>query len=137
MNPAFIFFLFAMLLVCSLAVMRGGRDERLGAIFLAAAAIMSAMSVTHQWGGPEIGLVLVDVGLFVALAWLAMRSAAFWPMWAAGFQLCGLAVHVVAAISPHMLPALYAESLALWAYPVLGALGLGSWFETRVTHGRG
>ena len=32
MNPAFVFFLISMLGVCAYAVLRGGRDERLGAI---------------------------------------------------------------------------------------------------------
>jgi hypothetical protein len=58
-------------------------------------------------------------------------------MWAAGFQGCAVAVHLVAARSPTMLPAVYAETLAVWAYPVLAALAAGTWLETRVTHGRG
>jgi hypothetical protein len=136
MNPAFVFFLISMLGVCAFAVLRGGRDERLGAIALAAAAIASPLAVSHSWGGPELGVVLVDLGLLAALIMLAMRSRAFWPMWAAGFQGCAVAVHLVAARSPTMLPAVYAETLAVWAYPVLAALAAGTWLETRVTHGR-
>lgn len=136
MNPAFVFFLISMLGVCAYAVLRGGRDERLGAIALAAAAVMSPMAVNHQWGGPELGVVFVDLALLAALIVLAMRSRAFWPMWAAGFQGCAVAVHLVAARSPTMLPAVYAETLAVWAYPVLAALAAGTWLETRVIHGR-
>lgn len=136
MNPAFILFLLSMLGVCAFAVLRGGRDERLGAIALACAAAISPMAVAHQWGGPELGVILVDIALFIALLLLSLRSAAFWPMWAAGFQGCALEVHLVAAKSPHMLPAVYAETLALWAYPVLAALALGTLLETRITHGR-
>ncbi len=136
MNPAFVFFLLSMLGVCAYAVMRGGRDERIGALVLAAAAMGSPLVVSHQWGGPELGVVLVDIMLLAALMALAMRSRAFWPMWAAGFQACAVAVHLVAARSPTMLPAVYAETLAVWAYPVLAALAAGTWLETRVTHGR-
>ena len=67
MNPAFVFFLISMLGVCAFAVLRGGRDERLGAIALAAAAIASPLAVSHSWGGPELGVVLVDLGLLAAL----------------------------------------------------------------------
>ena len=136
MNPAFVFFLVSMLGVCAFAVLRGGRDERIGAIALAAAAIGSPLAVLNEWGGPELGLVLVDILLLFALMALAMKSRAFWPMWAAGFQGCAVAVHLVAARSPNMLPAVYAETLAVWAYPVLAALAVGTWLETRVIHGR-
>lgn len=136
MNPAFVFFLFCMLAVCAFAVMRGGTDERIGALALAAAAVGSPLVMSHDWGGPEVGVVLVDLALLAALIVLAMRSRAFWPMWAAGFQGCAVAVHLVAARSPTMLPAVYAETLAVWAYPVLAALAVGTWVETRVTHGR-
>lgn len=136
MNPAFIFFLISMLGVCAYAVMRGGRDERIGALALATAAVGSPLVMSHDWGGPEVGVILVDLALLSALMVLALRSRAFWPMWAAGFQGCAVAVHLVAARSPTMLPAVYAETLAVWAYPVLAALAVGTWLETRVSHGR-
>jgi len=115
--------------VCTYAVLYGGKDERLGAILLAAAAVLSPLSLVRGWAAPELGITLVDVGLFAALLALAMRSRAFWPIWAAGFQLCAVAVHLVAGLSPSMLPAAYAETLALWAYPVLAALAVGTWVE--------
>lgn len=143
MNPGFAFFVVAMLTTCSLAILYGGRDERLGAIALATASIVTTILSASSYGnaerfsgGAELGMMLVDIALFFALAAIAMRSRAFWPMWAAGFHLCALAVHVVAATSPHMLPAVYAESLALWSYPVIAALGFGTWFEARMSHGR-
>ena len=136
MNPAFIFFLITMLAVCGFAILRGGNDERLGAVALGAAAILSPVALASDWSRPEAGIILVDVGLLAALLLLALRSAAFWPLWATGFQLCAVAVHIVALISPSLLPAAYAETLALWAYPVLASLALGTWFEGEVHHGR-
>jgi hypothetical protein len=69
--------------------------------------------------------------LFAALATIALQSRAFWPMWAAGLQLGALAVHLAAAKMPAMVPAAYAETLAIWSYAVLGALALGTWWEAR------
>lgn len=134
MNPAFIFFLISMLGVCGFAILRGGNDERLGAVALAAAAILSPLALISGWSRPETGIILIDVGLFVALLLLALRSTAFWPLWATGFQLCAVAVHLVALISPALLPAAYAETLALWAYPVLLSLGIGTWFRSEAHH---
>ena len=137
MSTAFLIFLGCMLAACSYAVMYGGRDERVGAIALAAAAILSPVAMIHRWAGPELGIILVDFALFVALAALAMKSRSFWPMWAAGFQLCAVAVHLVAAEMPHMVAASYAEALAIWSYPVLLTLAIGTHFESRMNHGHG
>lgn len=134
MNPAFIFYLIIMLSVCGFAILKGGNDERMAAVALAAAAILSPVALVSDWHRPEIGIILVDVALFVALLLLALRSTAFWPLWATGFQLCAVSVHMVALISPSLLPAAYAETLALWAYPVLASLALGTWFETEAHH---
>lgn len=136
MNPAFIFFLIIMLAVCGFAILRGGNDERLGAVALAAGAILSPLAMVNGWSRPEAGMILVDVALFLALLLLALRSVSFWPIWAAGFQLCAVAVHIVALVSPSLLPAAYAETLALWAYPVLASLALGTWFEQGAHHER-
>ncbi len=137
MNLAFLLFVSAMLAVCSLAVLRGGQDERLAAIALSAAALMTPMLASHGFAGPEMGIVLVDVALFLALGMIAMRSRSFWPLWAAGFQLCGLAGHLAAAKSPQMLPAAYAETLAIWSYAVMASLAIGSVVERRTDHGHG
>lgn len=136
MNPAFWVFLVCMLGVCSYAVLRGGRDERIGAIALAVAAVISPLAMSQNWGGPEVGVVIVDIALLAALVALAMKSRAFWPIWAAGFQACAVSVHFVAAKMPTMLPIVYADALALWAYPVLTALAIGTLLEARGSHER-
>lgn len=136
MPLAYVLFLSSMLAVCALAVLRGGQDERLAAVALATAALVSPLVLSHGFAGPEFGVVLVDAGLFLALGAIAMGSRSFWPIWAAGFQLCGLAVHLAAAKSPSMMPAAYADTLAIWSYAVMTALALGTIVEGRVPRGR-
>lgn len=135
MSILFALFLLMLVVAIVLAVRVGGTDERIAAGALVAAAVLSPIVQSHSYAAPEMGIVLVDGVLFLALLMLAMRSSAFWPMWAAGFQLCALAVHFAAAKSPHMMPATYAETLALWAFPQLGALLYGTWYEARMHHG--
>ncbi len=136
MGPAFIVFVAALLLVCAFAALRGGADERLAATAIAIAAVTSPLVPSHGFAGPELGIVLVDAGVFVVLAGIAMRSRAFWPMWAAGFQLCALAGHLAASQSPTMLPAAYADTLAIWSYAVIVTLALGTIVEGQERHGR-
>jgi hypothetical protein len=117
------------------ALALGGRDERSAAVAIILATLVTPFVQSGGYAATEIGVVLVDLGLFLVLAALALRSARFWPMWAAGFQLGALAVHAAAARLPHILPAVYAETLVIWSYPVLGALALGTWLEARDRHG--
>jgi uncharacterized protein (DUF2062 family) len=114
-----------------LAALHGGRDERTAALAIGAAALLTPLLVSHHYEAPELGVLLVDSLLFAALAAIAMSSRAFWPMWAAGLQLGALAVHLAAAKMPEMVPAAYAETLAIWSYAVLGALAAGTWWEAR------
>ncbi len=124
-----IMFFGALTAVIGVVVRHGGRDERTGAFALLAAGLLTPVLVRHSYAGPEYGVVLVDALLFAALLALAMGSRAFWPVWAAGFQLVGLAVHAAAAMVPEMLPAAYADSLAIWSYSVMAALFVGTIVE--------
>lgn len=127
----------ALVAICATTLWRGGQDERLAAGAIAIAAILSPLVTARRYDGPETFLVLVDLGLFLALAAIALRSRAFWPIWAAGFQLCTLAGHVAAAKSSAMVPAAYAETLAIWSYAVMAALLIGTLLEGQRRHGRG
>lgn len=133
---AFYIFLSLMTATAGLAFRVGGAQERIAASALLLATVASPLVQSHSFAGPETGVLLVDIALFTTLLLLSLRSQAFWPMWAAGFQLCALAVHLAAAKSPNMLPSAYAETLAIWSYLVMGSLAAGTWLESRVQHGQ-
>ncbi len=132
-----IMFVVALIAVCAFVAWRGGPDERIAAGAMALAALASPFVEARAYAGLEHGLVLVDLGLFLTLAAIALRSRAFWPIWAAGFQLCGLAGHLAAAKSTSIVPAAYADTLALWAYAVMASLLVGTVAEGHQRHGRG
>lgn len=132
-----IIFMISLIAVCGVVAWRGGSDERIAAGAMALAALLSPFVKARGYSGPEVGLILVDLGLFVVLAGISLRSRAFWPMWAAGFQLCGLAGHLAAAKSNVVVPAAYAETLAVWAYAVIITLLVGTLMEGQHRHGRG
>ncbi len=115
----------------------GGREERVAAFALVVASLATPIAVASGYSRPELGVILVDAALFSALAIIALRSRSFWPIWASGFQLCALAVHLAATRLQHMLPAVYAESLAIWSYLVIGSVLGGVWLEARQRYDRG
>ncbi|WP_199553461.1 hypothetical protein [Sandaracinobacteroides hominis] len=137
MTISMILFMLTLVSIVALAGIYGQRDERMGALALVLAAAATPLAMSHSFARAEMGVVLVDFGLFLALASISLRSRSFWPMWASGFQLCALAVHMAAARLHHMLPAVYAESLVIWSYLVMLAVLGGILFEARPRYGRG
>jgi hypothetical protein len=125
--------LFAMILGWALlyAWTRRGTEEKVAATAIAAATFLTPVMQDRAFAGPELGILLVDTLLFLVLAGLSLRSRAFWPLWAAGFQLGTLAVHLAAAQMPEMLPAVYAETLIIWSFPVLVVVAMGIHGEAR------
>lgn len=130
-------FLAFMLAAVAIALTYGGRDERLAAVLVMLAAILTPVLEQGRYTSPEVGVLIVDLGLFLGLAWIALRSTRFWPMWAAGLQLGALFVHLAAARIPDIRPGAYFETLLIWSYAVLLALALGAWVEVRGHRDRG
>jgi hypothetical protein len=119
--------IFAMMLgwIIFAAWMRCGWDARVVATAILGATFLTPLAQSQGFAGPEMGIVFVDALLFAVLLAVALRSQAFWPIWAAGFQLGALAVHFAAARLPQMIPAAYAETLVIWSFPVLAVVAVG------------
>jgi uncharacterized membrane protein YjjP (DUF1212 family) len=116
------------------ALRHGGWQERLAAFVIVAASFLSPFVQERGFANPEIGVLFVDFFLFAVFAAIALRSDRFWPIWAAGFQLGGLAVHLAAARMPGILPEIYLATLIIWSYPVVIVVLLGTWHEGRRHH---
>lgn len=117
--------------VCGLAWAWGRPPERWGAtaIFLAYLAALLAQNTT-DWLSPQIGLVLVDIGLLTALGGLALRTNRYWLIVATGLQLLTVLAHAAVMLDRSVLPLAYIIVLNLIGYLVLGALLIGI-FEGR------
>lgn len=109
------------------------REQGAAALAILVAAVLSPLVQSSDFAHTEVGILVVDAGLFAALGLIAIRSSAFWPMWAAGFQLGTLAIHLAAAKYPEMVPAAYAEALVIWSFPVLLTVAIGFLREPRQT----
>jgi hypothetical protein len=109
----------------------GGLDEKLAAAGFVVATLASNLANQSSYSHTETGVLLIDVALLVGLVVLALRSDRFWPMWAAAFQLVGTMVHVASMTETGDYAWAYAVGLIFWSYPVLIALGVGTWLEGR------
>lgn len=112
--------------VCAAAVWRGRDFERLAAgVELASwsltLVVFRARSESTQWE-----VLAIDVILFVALLWIAMRSARYWPLFAAGFQLLALITHFAHAVDALVSGWAYLTAVLIWNYLTLFAIGWGA-----------
>lgn len=116
---------------CGSAIWLGRNTERWTALALLGCTIASPIVETSQFVAPESGILIIDLLLLGFLFVLAMRSDRFWPLWATAFQVVGTLIHVARLVDPTVWHLAYAVAQGFWAYPVLAALALGTWWEAR------
>ena len=136
MNLHQIVYLGVLFLAVSVALWRGGRPERSAAVAVTAASFASPLLQSGLFASPQYGILTVDVLLLGWLGLLALTAPRFWPMWATGFHLVGTITHVARMVDPTVVPPAYAIGQALWSYPVLAALTVGSLIEAPAARAR-
>ena len=128
---ALLFLIFALALAGAtcIAFYFGERDEKLVSVFLIVASIVSPLVADSSFDSLQYGLLLVDTGLLLFLAAVALQSDRNWPMFATGFQLTTVFFHIARGTGAEILPAAYADSLVFWSYLVIAALVVGALTE--------
>lgn len=114
-----------------IALWFGGYPERSTAIALLVAAALTPLAQTSFFSEPEYGILAVDVMLLFWLANIAFTSDRFWPMFATGFHLIGILIHVARIAEADIPPAVYGFSQIFWSYPVMISLLVGTLVEAR------
>jgi hypothetical protein len=126
-------------LVVLIAWWRGRTDERLAACVCVVGTGLTALATPalgDRYTGFETGIFLVDLLVLVAFLAIALRSDRFWPMWVAGLQLTGTAVHLLKLLQPDLMPFVVGAALAFWSYPILLLIGIGAWRTAMVQQWR-
>ena len=115
---------------CGYAFWRGRSDERIVALVCLSATLASRLAFSPlavRYTSVEFGLLLIDLAVLASFIFVALRSQRFWPLWIAGLQLTTSMAHVMKAIDEHLLPIAYGAAIALWSYPILIILAIGTW----------
>lgn len=111
--------------VAVLAMVRGGRPERIGAVLYIGAAILTLVWRTqgHQrWVRIESGVLVIDALLLAAMLVLALRSDRWWPMIATAFLTLSMLAHLAKAMDPNFSRLAYALMAGASSYPVVVTL---------------
>jgi hypothetical protein len=118
--------------VCIVALWRGGRPEKITAIVLIIADLISAIPLRGMhWKHVEPTLFLIDLCVAVFFVDLALKSSRWWPLWAAAFNILAFIMLIVSTSDPTIRPYAYYVGEIIWDYFVLAALFWGAMFEAR------
>lgn len=114
------------LVVCALALWRGGRYERLAAGVMLAAWAFSMLLDRTGFKEPEWGIMMVDLAALGVFVWIALKSDRFWPIFAAAFHLLSIVTHLARTVDPTVLRYAYISAEILWGYFLAAAIGYGA-----------
>lgn len=127
-------FLILLLGTCGYALWRGGAPERIAAGSMLAATIASAVfrsDIDGRFIELEIGLFLVDAILFAILLAVMLRADRGWPILICALHLCTVGAHGVKFIDSEMIRVTYVVMVTAWSWPMVIALGIGTWRHRR------
>ena len=137
MIPHQYYFRALLLTVCVYALWRGRGEERTVALLCLGATLASRLAfspLSVRYSGVEGGLLLIDLIVLASFVAVALRSQRFWPLWVAGLQLTTSMAHLMKAIDSTLMPIAYGAAIALWSYPILIILAIGTWRGQRGVH---
>jgi len=77
------------------------------------------------WTGANLPLLITDTAYFLGLYVLALRSRAYWTIWAAGLQLMCMLTHFGPLVDRYSSPGLYRALETFWMMPMLVTMVLG------------
>lgn len=134
MSAQHIFFWAILLLTCGYALWRGRSDERTVASVCLLATVATRFAVSplqDRYTSVETGLMIIDLLVLLAFVWIALTSQRFWPLWVAGLQLTNSISHLMKLADIQLLPRAYGAAAAMWSYPILLILAVGTWRSHR------
>ena len=127
MAPFQVFYLLLSLLVFAVAWMRGGHTERAGVAIFVLAFVASLLAQPLTLNNFRLGDAIIDLALFVALVWLALRRDRWWTLAAAAFGGLTLIAHAMMFMTPNLgLAHIRMDIASRWGIGVLLILCLGA-----------
>jgi hypothetical protein len=111
------------------ALALGGRAERMGAATMFVGCVLTAAvnsPLAVRYASVEVAIFAVDAVMLGVFGAIALLSDRFWPLWVTAFQLLVVLAHLAKLLDPEMLRNGYGFVIAVWSYPQLVAMALGT-----------
>ena len=114
--------------VCGAAVWKGAQTERIAAISILIASILSPLVQNwSNWTSPQWNLLIVDAANLVVFLYLLVRTHRVWLLFGCAFQLLAVLSHTAMLIDSSIMARAYISTLYLMFYGLMIALAVGIW----------
>lgn len=115
-------------LVCGAAIWIGARTERIAAISIVIASILSPLVQNWtDWSSPQWNILIVDAANLAVFLYLLMRTHRVWLLFGCAFQLLAVLSHLGMLLDPGIMARAYISTLYLMFYGLMAALAAGIW----------
>lgn len=116
------------ILVCGVAVWKGAHTERVAAISIVIASILSPLVQNWtDWTSPQWNILIIDVANLGVFLYLLVRTHRVWLLFGCAFQLLAVLSHMGMLIDPSIMSRAYISTLYLMFYGLMIALAGGIW----------
>lgn len=115
-------------LVCGAAIWKGARTERIAAISIVIASILSPLVQNWtDWSSPQWNILVIDAANLAVFLYLLMRTHRVWLLFGCAFQLLAVISHTGMLLDPSIMARAYISTLYLLFYGLMIALAAGIW----------
>jgi len=124
------FFLVLLAVLCIYSAIKGGQPEKRAVMIFIAGIVMTAIAASpsdQRFAHPEVGILIVDLAMLSAFVMLALYAERYWTLWMCSMQVIQVLSHIPIMIIPELLPQAYFVIAAIWAYPMLVVLTVGTY----------
>jgi len=80
-----------------------------------------------RWRGPQWSSFAIDIAFLVVLIIVSLRTARFWPLTMAAFQLLAVIVHTARILDSTLSAWAYATAEVIFTQLTLVSLAVGTW----------
>lgn len=119
-----------LIICCSYGLIWGGRPERFAVIIILIGFFLTiavAAPVSDRFSHVEVRIFLVDTAMLVSFFYLALNAERFWTLWLCAMQSIQVLTHLPIMVIPELMPQAYGAVAAVWAYPMLIVLTVGTY----------
>jgi hypothetical protein len=120
-----------LVVVSSGAIWKGEVEERIAGAALFVTVFATYLLRDHSWPSLQYAAFAMDAVMLAVLVFLALRTAKYWPLAAAGFQLLAVLTHIGKMIDPQVNQWAYLTAIVIFTYLVIIALAVGTWNSWR------
>lgn len=116
------------IVVCGVAIWKGARTERIAAISIVIASILSPLVQNWtDWHSPQWNILIIDAANLGVFLYLLVRTHRVWLLFGGAFQLLAVLSHLGMLIDPSVMSGAYISTLYLMFYGLMAALAVGIW----------